>query len=505
MVYMRIGGLTSGFDTENFISNVMRGERLPLDRIYQQKVRAEWQRDEYRAMNTALAGFRNLVFDMRLQSTYSTQTVSSSHDDILSVSLNEYQNTGSYSIKIDKLASAATKISADEIDSRFDNYVANYFNEQELEPVAIRLRSSLHNPDGSETEFLEVTIEETDSISDFIGKINSNRDLNINAYYDHVQNAVVLTSSNTGDNAVIEFDMNDTHTQEFVDHVLVDEQGNWDKSESGSNAEIEINGLATERENNTFDLAGIQVTLHSTAENPVRIDIVQDTDAVFTKIVEFVEQYNQMIEDIHGKLREPYHRDFPPLTDEQKVDMTEREIELWEEKSKSGLLRSDQILTNVVYDIRRSVTAPVGGIENLSSLNQIGISIGQWYENGKLYIDEVKLRTAITENPEEIMALFTNNPDDESDGDLGIARRLSQVLESGIDRLAATAGHASSLYDQSTLSEKIRGFDDKIAAMEERLITIENRYWAQFTAMERALSEMYAQSDWLYQQFMMGG
>ena len=41
--------------------------------------------------------------------------------------------------------------------------------------------------------------------------------------------------------------------------------------------------------------------------------------------------------------------------------------------------------------------------------------------------------------------------------------------------------------------------------MEERLIRIENRWLAQFTAMERALSEMYTQSDWLYQQMMMMG
>ena len=74
-----------------------------------------------------------------------------------------------------------------------------------------------------------------------------------------------------------------------------------------------------------------------------------------------------------------------------------------------------------------------------------------------------------------------------------------------MNRLSETAGKTTSLYDTSTLSEKIRRYEDQMAAMEERLIRIENRYWAQFTAMERALSEMYAQSDWLYQQMMMMG
>ena len=35
------------------------------------------------------------------------------------------------------------------------------------------------------------------------------------------------------------------------------------------------------------------------------------------------------------------------------------------------------------------------------------------------------------------------------------------------------------------------------------MIQRENRYWVQFTAMERALQQLYAQSDWLYQQMSM--
>ena len=38
--------------------------------------------------------------------------------------------------------------------------------------------------------------------------------------------------------------------------------------------------------------------------------------------------------------REKRYRDFPPLTEKQKEDMEEREIELWEEKAKSGMLRT---------------------------------------------------------------------------------------------------------------------------------------------------------------------
>jgi flagellar capping protein FliD len=38
--------------------------------------------------------------------------------------------------------------------------------------------------------------------------------------------------------------------------------------------------------------------------------------------------------------------------------------------------------------------------------------------------------------------------------------------------------------------------------MEERLRRFEEAQWRKFTAMETALGQLYAQSDWLYQQLM---
>jgi flagellar hook-associated protein 2 len=101
------------------------------------------------------------------------------------------------------------------------------------------------------------------------------------------------------------------------------------------------------------------------------------------------------------------------------------------------------------------------------------------------------------------MALFTNNPaDGDSDKNmkLGLARRLYDEANGGILRIVARAGWAASVYDQSFLSNEIRRHEGRINAMEDRLKRVEDRYWKQFTAMEKSLSEMYSQADWLYQQ-----
>ncbi|WP_269078948.1 flagellar filament capping protein FliD [Planococcus halocryophilus] len=46
--------------------------------------------------------------------------------------------------------------------------------------------------------------------------------------------------------------------------------------------------------------------------------------------------------------------------------------------------------------------------------------------------------------------------------------------------------------------------DTEISRWQDRLTSIEDRYWKQFTAMEKALSKMNSQSTWM-QQSLFGG
>jgi flagellar hook-associated protein 2 len=135
---------------------------------------------------------------------------------------------------------------------------------------------------------------------------------------------------------------------------------------------------------------------------------------------------------------------------------------------------------------------------NTMTLAQIGITTGSWYEYGRLNINEDKLRSAIEENPDVVQNLFAQGGDEGSEP--GISRRISSVLDSGMKRLENTAGKASISYDQSFLGERIRDYESRLSAMEERLLRYEQSQWAKFTAMERVLGQLYSQGDWLTQQ-----
>src|SRR5699024_1077731 len=117
---------------------------------------------------------------------------------------------------------------------------------------------------------------------------------------------------------------------------------------NGQNAIFTVNGLQTERSSNTFDMNGVTFTLKETFDAADSFTVGNDTEAVMDNIKEFVTQYNELIEQINGKLNEQVNRSYQPLTDEEKEELSEKQIEKWEGLAKSGLLRRDPILMNVL-------------------------------------------------------------------------------------------------------------------------------------------------------------
>ena len=133
-------------------------------------------------------------------------------------------------------------------------------------------------------------------------------------------------------------------------------------------------------------------------------------------------------------------------------------------------------------------------------LSQIGINTGDYREGGKLFIDEAKLTAALTEKPDEVMQLFAVR----SDAGNGVGVRVYDKLNDIVRNLSAQAGSPTSSVDNSTMTKKLRRMESEITRWQDRLTNIEDRYWRQFTAMEKALSQMNSQSAWM-QQNLFGG
>jgi flagellar capping protein FliD len=510
---MRIGGLASGMDIDSLVSDLMKAESIPLDKLEQKKKYMEWQRDDYREINKMMLDLDTTVFeDLILSDTYSQKTVSVSDSSAVSVKNVSSTTDFSGSIEVTNLATAATMFSSDAIstDTSFDpseslSSQLGVIAEQTITIKAINKDGTLQ----TDKEDFELTIKPTDSLDDVISKINAGS--GVSMFFDSHTGRISATAKNTGNNASGE-EINLSSTGDFFAKLKLN-ANNIDASNTkgadgnalgteGTNAKFTYNGLETERASNTFNINGFDITLKNVTEigSTVTFSSTADVDKITEKIVKFVDEYNKLIEKVNGKLNEKRYRDYQPLTEEQKKDMDEKTIELWEEKARSGTLRSDSVLSSSINKLRSNFYSPVSGLTGINQLAEIGITTTRNYlDGGKLTIDEDKLKEAISKDPNAIYQLFTK--EGETTAEKGIARRLRDTLKATMESVEEKAGKATSTNNTFSIGRNLNNMEDQIERFQDRLIQVEDRYWRQFTAMEKAIQQANQQSTYLMQQF----
>ena len=119
---LRLSGMASGMDTEQIISNLMKIERLPLDRLYQKKQLAEWKRDQYRDVINLIRSLKDEYFDvlkpanyMLSSSAYKKFSAVSSDSSVVTASASANAAAGTYEIVVKQLATAAEARSANPV------------------------------------------------------------------------------------------------------------------------------------------------------------------------------------------------------------------------------------------------------------------------------------------------------------------------------------------------------------------------------------------------------
>ncbi|PCD83392.1 flagellar hook protein [Lysinibacillus fusiformis] len=244
-------------------------------------------------------------------------------------------------------------------------------------------------------------------------------------------------------------------------------------------------------------------------ESPVTLTSTTNVDDMMTKIKDFVKTYNALVKDFTDQSKEAKYRDYAPLTDEQKEDMTESEIKLWEEKAKSGLLRSDTLIRQGLADMRSLVYQSNPGMEDskFNTLFSIGITTSKNYnEGGTLQIDEDKLRKAIEADPDAVEKLFKNSEGkkaDVVDGKVvdtrGYLDKLRDSMKSFEVSIEKKAGRATMTDSEYSLGKSLIDAGKRIDTWQKKLKDIEARYWKQFTAMEQAINKANQQSSMFMQ------
>ncbi|WP_245640191.1 flagellar filament capping protein FliD [Paenibacillus dakarensis] len=484
---MRISGF-SGMDIDSMVKQLITAKRAPLDKLTQQKTIIEWRRESYREMNSKMIDFKTKTSSFKYSSAMnSNKAMVSGNTTAIKAEATASASNISMGVEVFKLAQKSRIETTSPLTIKGNSDV----------PVSASLKTTLgelSKSDGSEEYTLSINgikeplvFKSTETIETVLNRINSSAKAKVKATFDEVSGKFVVSAKEYGNtnkltgvegSLISLFDLSDVQDAKPAE-VLITSGG--------------VKKIFTP-DSNSFLINGVQLTFQEiNKDKPATITTQTDPAKALETIKSFVESYNELIKTFSTKLGEEKYRSYAPLTDEQKKEMKENDIKLWEEKARSGLLKNDEVLRSTLSEMRSAIGEMVG------DLSSIGITTGQYFENGKLNINEEKLKSALQSDPQKVSNIFQGAGDG---GNHGIISSVQTAMNNALDKLVDKAGTSKFLADsnstfkeESVIGRQLKDYNKRIGTMEARLQDLEIRYYKQFSAMERAMNQYNSQSS----------
>ena len=439
----------------------------------------------------------------------------------------------------------------------FSNNMTNYVS---TDRTAGELFSQISTAPGGDINFsineVDFTFSQGTSMKEIINEINKS-EAGVNIAYSSFSDSFVMTAKNTGEGnniRLVETSGSDFFKQMFGESVTP--RYDFGDVTDGQNALLKINGVEIDRSSNTIEIDGVTINLLQVTpenfSNNKAVEVKIDSSAAVDIIKTFVEEYNSLIKTLTGLLNEKRAKNsgayYMPLSDEQKAEMNEKDIEAWEEAGKTGLLNNDPAIARMVSSMRTAIMGSVETENGKISFASIGIKPSSYFEDstGKLVIDEEKLIEALERNPDAVTNLFTqlspipkdakladyfqkdaanglyyktengvkkyvseNDLKNMRNSALGVAQRFSEIFHNSIN-VSINSGERGSLIlkvgtggsniivdRESTLEKQIASMDINITKIQNKLYATETRLYKKFSTFETALTKLNSQASYL--------
>ncbi|MBP1907227.1 flagellar hook-associated protein 2 [Paenibacillus turicensis] len=479
---MRVSGLASGMDIDAMVTKLMSARRTPLNKLNQDKQILEWRRDNYKQINSGLVDFRqNKLFNYRSTSAMSIYSSEVTGDkDAISVKAQTSANMVPMEVKVISVAEPTTVKSEKLATGVSTSSTLSSLQASGSEPSEYYIQ----------TPGKKITFSGSDTIKNVLDKLNGDKEANVSAVFDEASRQIIIKSKSY-DGSV-----------EIKGNLTAKMETDASLTSPGKAAEVEINGEKFKPAGNMLTVNGVEITLlQKSADNATStISTRADGKKAIETIKSFIEDYNSLIKTMNSKISEKRYKNFAPLSADQKKEMKEDDIKLWTEKAQSGLLRGDTIISEGLSNMRNIlIESSVRLGDKTISLPDLGITTGTYTENGKLYLNEDKLKQAISDHPDKVMELFIGS----SDGNTkGIFDKLYDTTLNTLGRISDKSGTSKyssdltqTLDEQSTMGKELTDLDDRIKALTKRLTSMEESYYTKFNAMEQAINKLNSQTS----------
>lgn len=578
----------SGLDIESLVKMGMMNKQNQYDKMYQTQLKQTWVKEAYNTVYTDVKAFKESMSTFKMQSNMSAMQATSSNNDVVSVTANGAAAAMNHKITVEQVASNAylmtangqkigranaspaaansaylkdvlfsgdaTKTTVDGQTSYLvKNDTTNKTDTFKGSDVAISIevqdsdeKDSNGNPVTHKVEFTYDQIFGDNKTLNDLATAFSNSGANIQGGYDTVNDSFSLYNKTSGSANKIGLKANNEASADLLNKLHLasyDSQNNTLGTEAtfvngtmnvaavGTNAKATIDGKTYESDTNKLNVANVIYNFNGVSAKNAdgtsqasTISVSQDTDKIVDNVKKFVETYNSLIDSLNTKYREEKNTDYKPLTKKQEGEMTESQIDKWNEKAKSGLLYHDNNIYSIISDMREALYTKVDAVDTVltdskgnkysyNSMSSIGITSST--NQGHITLDEEKLKKALTEDPDCVYQLFASDQDstyisgstNKNQADTytsksdylntGIANRLYNAMTTNISNLESYAGTSKETDDESYLGKLITNMNTKMTSFQTLMKSYESKLYEKYDAMEVALSKLGTQLSYI--------
>lgn len=445
-----ITGIGSGMDIDAMVGALVAAEKAPKEAQLTRLATATTTKiSALGTLRTALSSFQTALKDLNDVKLFENRSAKSSSTDLLTATASKTAQSGTYSVKIEQLATGSKTATA-ALESDFTTGVAGTLTIKvgDGEGIAVDLGEGASLTQVKDA--LNATLEGSGVTANLLTDPSTGKA------------RLVMSSTNTGEGKDVSI-----ATSAGLEALAIDTGGAATAVAGGvleraQNAKFTIDGLALQSATNKVEGAIPDVALDLVSadkDKTVTITIAQDKEGVSGNIKKFVTAYNNLIKTTNS------------LTKVTKVGEDGQPL--------AGGLVGDSSVRSILSGVQSELTS-VGGSDGVRMLSDLGITT---QKDGTLAVDDKKLDTALEKNFSAVGGFFT--------GEAGLMNRLNSRVESFNQSGGILAQRVSGLEatnaDIKTQREKL---DLRIESMSARL-------YAQFNAMDTLVAQLANTSSWL--------
>jgi flagellar hook-associated protein 2 len=462
---MAVSGLSaSSIDVTSIVSQLMEVERGPVNKLSKKSASYETQLSVFSGLKSNIATFQDAVKGLKDSGSFQSFSTSSSNASAITASAGSAATAGSYTVNISSLAQSQQLVASGQASTSaaigaggtttlsfdFGTISNGSFNTGTGTYTGASFTS---NGNGIQTVTIDNTNNTLEGIRDAVNSAKIGVTATIVNDGGTSPYRLAFSSASGSANSMSIAVAGDASLSNLLSHDPAGTQ-NLAETLTAQNANFTLNGMAITKSSNvvTDAIEGVTLNLGSVTTNSVNVTVNKDTAAIREAANTFISQYNTLISTL-------------------------RSLSAFG----GGSLAGDPAVRQMITELTDIVAGTVAGgsLETLSSVGittQVGVGLA---------LDSTLFNNAVDSNLDDLANLFTS----------------SEGFATKFDEWATIALNSTVDTRTSNIKDAISGIESEILLREVRLASLEKRYTAQFSNLNRVLASLSAQQTFISQAF----